>query len=172
MRTIQLLPYAIFLTFLVACNSEGDKTETDPSSKNITPEPVTPAIFEQMVGTWQNDETRSIERWSKMDNGSYKTESFKVIGSDTTWIETGTVYPESTNWVFENTVVGQNDGKAVKFTTSSISGTSVQFSNPAHDFPTDVNYTMTDPKKVHAFIVGPNEKGGKDTIHFNFTKIQ
>ncbi|HEX7846271.1 MAG TPA: hypothetical protein VF476_10770, partial [Chitinophagaceae bacterium] len=80
------------------------------------------------------------------------------------------VYPENSNWVYENKVTNQNDGKAIKFTSTKMSDNSVQFSNPAHDFPTDINYTVADANTVNAFIIGPNSKGGKDTIPFNYTR--
>ena len=67
---------------------------------------------------------------------------------------------------------GQNEGKAVKFTSTFLNETSVQFSNPAYDFPTDINDTVTDANTIRAFIVGPNNKGGKDTIPFNYIRVK
>jgi len=68
-------------------------------------------------------------------------------------------------------VTGQNEGKSVKFTATQLSAAAIQFSNPAHDFPTDINYTITSDTTLHAFIIGPNQKGGKDTIPFNFRRV-
>ena len=67
---------------------------------------------------------------------------------------------------------GQNDGKAIKFTSIILNEKTVQFSNPQHDFPTDINYTVADANTVNAFIIGPNNKGGKDTIPFNYTRLK
>jgi hypothetical protein len=69
-------------------------------------------------------------------------------------------------------VKSQNEGKAVKFTSTFLNETSVQFSNPVHDFPTDINYTVTDDNTLRAFIVGLNNKGGKDTIPFNYIRVK
>jgi len=82
------------------------------------------------------------------------------------------IYQENDHWTFENTVKGQNNGNAVKFIATLFNETTVQFSNPQHDFPTDINYTVPDPDTVNAFIVGPNAKGGKDTIRFNYTRVK
>ena len=87
------------------------------------------------------------------------------------WKESARIFPENNNWVFENKVQGQNDGKTTRFTSTLLNETSVQFSNPAHDFPTDINYTVADPNTINAFIIGPNNKGGKDTIPFNYTRV-
>ncbi len=115
---------------------------------------------------------KSFERWTKKDDGTYQSVAFSVKGNDTSWNEVANIYPENDQWVFENTVKGQNDGKAVKFISSLLDENMVQFSNPAHDFPTDVNYTVFGADAVNAFIVGTNNKGGKDTIPFSYTRIK
>jgi len=35
-----------------------------------------------------------------------------------------------------------------------------------------VNYTIADSNLLNAFIIGPNDHGGKDTIHFNYIKME
>jgi hypothetical protein len=171
---------AIFLianiALFTACNNDTDKTtgmeanKTDTTSKQST----TPAtlVFDKLVGLWQSENGKNFERWTKNDDGTFAAAAFSVKGKDTSWNEQARIYKEGDNWVFENTVKGQNDGRAVKFTSSSISDNSVQFSNPAHDFPTDINYTVPDGNTVNAFIIGPNQKGGKDTIPFNYKRAQ
>lgn len=157
----------ILLTLtIVACNSSSMQTNT---------------VFDKLVGTWKGEDGKSFERWSKQQNGTFQTVAFTVHGSDSTWIiqgsdtswnETARIYPENGKWIFQNTVKGQNEDKAVKFTSSILTDSSVQFSNPAHDFPTDVNYTVINANSVRAFIVGPNSKGGKDTIPFHYSRVK
>jgi hypothetical protein len=149
-----------------ACNNS--KTGTAPVASVVK----TDLVFDKLIGTWQNEDGTGFERWTIKEDGSFQSVSFSVRGSDTTWNENARIYPENDQWVFENTVKGQNDGKAVKFTSSLLSDSSVQFSNPAHDFPTDVNYTVINADSVRAFIVGPNGKGGKDTIPFNYVRVK
>ena len=48
----------------------------------------------------------------------------------------------------------------------------IQFSNPEHDFPNDINYTLQNNQTINAFIVGRNKKGGFDTILFNYKRIK
>jgi hypothetical protein len=124
------------------------------------------------VGLWKSEDGKIFERWAKNDNGTYQSRVFSLNGSDTSWNEQATIYPENDKWVFENTVRGQNEGKAVKFTSTFLNENSVQFSNPAHNFPADVNYTVADANRVNAFIAGPNNKGEKDTIPFNYTRVK
>ena len=162
----------MFLLFaaacIIACNSQESNTivKTDNSALKVQP-----AIFDKLIGTWQNEDGKSFERWTKNPDGTFRTVGFSINANDTSWNEQADIYQENDHWVFENTVKGQNDGKAVKFISSLLNETSVQFSNPAHDFPTDVNYTLVDLNTLNAFIVGKN-KEEKDTIPFNFKRVE
>ncbi len=154
----------------MACNNSKNKTETE-AAPSTTPS-VKQLVFDKLVGTWQSEDGKSFERWSKNDGDTYHSAAFSINGSDTTWNEQADIYQEGDNWVFDNKVTGQNEGKSVKFTSIVVNDTMVQFSNPAHDFPTDINYTVPGSNTVKAFIVGPNNKGGKDTIPFNYTRVK
>lgn len=163
----------VCILFLITCFIACDNSESKPDVKNETPNLYSAQlIFDKLIGTWQNEDGKNFERWTKNDNGTFRSDGFSIKGNDTSWNEQAAIYKESDHWVFENTVKNQNDGKAVKFTSSFFNETSVQFSNPVHDFPTDINYTVEDATTLRAFIVGPNGKGGKDTIPFNFTRIK
>ena len=129
-------------------------------------------VFEKLVGIWANENGRSFEQWTKTKNGTYLSKVFSVKGTDTSWREEADVYPEGNNWVFENTVKNQNGGKPIKFISTILNKNVVQFSNPEHDFPTDVNYTIIDANTLRPFIIGPNKKGGKDTIVFNYSRVK
>ena len=159
--------------FLVGCfiacnNSDGSTTTKD----NASIPPRQQLIFDKLTGTWQSEDGKSFERWTKNDNGTYRSVGFSIKAGDTSWNEQANIYRENDNWIFENTVKGQNDGKAVKFTSSVLNENSVQFSNPAHDFPTEINYTLVNANSLRAFIIGPNNKGGKDTIPFNYVRVK
>ncbi len=164
------LLFIVLIFINTACNNAGKKHETaDTIQNNVTTENT--LVFDKLVGLWQQENGKSFERWSKNENGSYRSVAFSVKGTDTSWNEQASIYPEGGDWIFENNVAGQNEGKSVKFTSLILEANSVQFNNPAHDFPTDVNYTVIDSKTMHAFIVGPNTKGGKDTIPFSYTRL-
>jgi len=168
-----LIVQSICIFYLIvstlACSNPGGSTT---EKKDTSAPPPQPLIFDKLTGVWQSEDGKSFERWTKNDNGSYRSVGFSIKGNDTSWNEQANIYRENGNWIFENTVKGQNDGKAVRFTSSFLNENSVQFSNPAHDFPTDVNYTVADANTLRAFIVGPNNKGGKDTIPFNYIRVK
>lgn len=164
-----LIPVASILTnIFLSCNNSEIEAENPakpvPASKQL--------VFDKLLGTWQNVNDGSFERWTKNSDDTYRSVVFSLKGADTSWNEEAGIFPEKDNWVFENTVKGQNDGRSVKFISMILTENSVQFSNPLHDFPTDINYTIQDYTTLKAFIVGPNNKGGKDTISFNYTRFK
>jgi hypothetical protein len=173
-NTLQsLILRAFFLLLLmngvIACNN----SESTPAVKKERPlSDPGQLIFDRLTGTWQNEDGKSFERWTKNADGTYRSDGFSIKANDTSWNEQASIYRNNSNWIFENKVKNQNDGKAIQFTSTLLNENSVQFSNPAHDFPTDINYTLADATTLRAFIVGPNGKGGKDTIPFNFTKLK
>lgn len=156
-----------------ACNNQDKNGSGEPAIKTVDP-PATDKqlVFDKLTGTWGSANGKNFERWTKNKDGTYTAVAFSVKGADTTWNEQARVYQENDTWIFENTVRGQNDDKSVRFTSSLLEENRVQFSNPAHDFPTDINYTLPDANTIQAYIVGPNEKGGKDTILFNYARIK
>lgn len=168
-----LQPLTILLTLgwaaFSACNNNTSETTAATKDTTVAAKPL---VFDKLVGTWKKEDGKSFERWTKNNDGTYLAVAFHIKGTDTSWDENARIYPANGNWVFENTVKGQNDGKAVTFTSTLLNENSVQFSNPAHDFPTDINYTLPDANMVNAFIIGPNNKGGKDTIPFNYSRYK
>lgn len=159
----------LFSAGLIACKESKNK---DGETETTIVPPIKHTVFDRMPGTWQNEDGKNFERWSVNNDGSYRSVAYSIKGSDTSWNEEAHIYRENDQWIFENIVKGQNEGKAVKFTSTILNENTVQFSNPAHDFPTDVNYTLVNNDTLRAFIVGPAEKGGKDTIPFAYTRVK
>ena len=161
---------AILVAFsygMAGCNENQDTTKT---SENLVAESSEPILFDRLEGIWVNGNGSGFEHWEKNNDGTYDVDGFTVKASDTTRTEHANVYQENGAWIFENTVEGQNDGKAIKFASPAIVNDQVQFSNPAHDFQTDINYRLVDDTTLKAFIIGPNKTGGQDTIHFQFSR--
>jgi len=159
-----------FISFVfTACNNQ-DSTAAGQTVRDTVPV-STPLVFDKLAGAWQSKDQKTIERWTKNSDGTYRSIVFTITGQDTTVAEQASIYPDKDKWIFENLVSSQNEGKAVKFSSTLLTPNSVQFSNPAHDFPNDINYTVTGDT-VKAFIVGKNKKGGLDTIYFRYTRLQ
>lgn len=162
-----LLP--VMIAAFAGCSNQQKTIETGESNRLVLIGTDKAPVFEKMLGTWQNTRNKSFERWTKTSTG-YLSVVFSITGKDTAWKEQANVYIGNDKWVFENKVRGQNAGKAIKFTSSFITESSVQFSNPSHDFPTDINYTVINANTLNAFIAGPNSAGGRDTIPFRYKR--
>ncbi|MGB4771515.1 MAG: DUF6265 family protein [Chitinophagaceae bacterium] len=127
-------------------------------------------IFHKLTGTWQRSNGRTHEKWEKKPDGSFFSVMYNVRGADTTIQEEVTTTLEGNRWVYA--VKGAGNAEIVRFPSVVVTPTKAHFANPAHDFPTDIVYELIDPTKLRAYIVGPNDKGGKDTVWFNFTRIK
>ena len=129
-------------------------------------------VFEKLIGTWVMADGITFERWIRQSDDHYQSDVFVVTSKDTSWKEQAKIYREKDYWIFENTVKDQNNGKAVRFASAFLNDSSIQFSNPQHDFPQHVCYILPNDTTVHAFIAGPNSKGGTDTIPFNYIRLK
>jgi|GEM_PF-611816 len=167
-QMLQKLTIGGLLAGLVACGSNETTAEKPVESAAGNPKTF---VLDKLLGTWQSGDGKSFERWTKDNNGRYYSFVYSLNGKDTLVNERATIYREGAQWVFENQVSGQNDGRTVKFVSAFVKEDAIQFSNPAHDFPNEIHYAIPDPTHVNAFIVGNNEKGGKDTIPFNYTRL-
>jgi hypothetical protein len=127
-------------------------------------------IFNKLPGSWLRTNGKYLEKWEKKSDGSFFSVSYRINGADTTVEEEVNTSREKNNWVYA--VKGAGNADIVKFTSVEVTPTKAHFANPAHDFPTDIVYELIDPTKLRAYIVGPNDKGGKDTVWFNFTRIK
>lgn len=154
-----------FVTF--AC---GPKNEN--SKIPVSQEKEEKFILDKLLGTWKNTDGKSFERWKKNADGTYSSDVYIFNEKDTLFIENATVFEEHGKWIFKNKVQGQNDGRTVRFTSGELSEDQIQFRNPQHDFPNEINYTLSDENTLNAFIVGKNEKGGMDTIPFSYLRLK
>lgn len=168
-HTLQTLAISGMLAGLVACGSNEVKTEVPAAS---APESGNLFVLDKLVGTWQSPDGKSFERWTKENDERYHSFVYNLNGKDTVVNERAVVYREGEQWVFENQVSGQNDGKRVKFTSAFVKEDAIEFNNPAHDFPNVIHYSIPNNAQINAFIVGNNEKGGKDTIPFNYRRVK
>lgn len=165
----KIIPGVSAFLFLSCSTNTDETTTTTQSTASVKAQSL---VFDKLVGTWQSEDGKTFERWNRNSDGTYTSVVYLLNGEDTTFQERAKIYEDHEKWIFENMVSGQNAGKAVKFTAGILTENTVQFSNPAHDFPNDINYTLPDDNTVNAFIVGPNQQGGKDTIPFNYKRVK
>ena len=163
----KLIFFSLFTAFFLACKTSNPKVE----KKVIPPaEQATGAPFDQFIGTWLNTSFGNFEEWKTAGTDQYAVRSYGVNGADTVVQERVKVFKEAGNWVYEVTVIGQNNNQPVRFTSNAVSANQVNFSNPAHDFPTDINYAI-EGNALKAFIAGPGKNGEQKTIPIAFERV-
>lgn len=149
----------IFTSALVIAFSCSNKHKN--SSEEGTP------VFDRLVGTWRlDDEGEQFEKWTSNTDGSYSSRMYSIEGKDTIIQEDVKIVKEGDKWNFITLVKGQNNGKAITFTSTILQDTIVQFENPSHDFPRIINYRLESDHNMQAFIAGT-----KDTIYFNYARV-
>lgn len=163
---MKMLSLLLFVVLVFSCDSPTNKIGGDPNySKSAEP-----LLFDHFIGTWHNKTFGNYEKWEKINEGEFAAMAFTMMGADTVIQETVKVYNEAGNWVYEVTVKNQNDGLPVKFTANSFTANQVNFSNPVHDFPTDINYSYNGHSLL-AFIAGIGQDGARDSIPIAFERV-
>ena len=84
------IPILIVITF--ACNNSGRSTTKKEDASVPAQQQL---IFDKLTGVWQNEDGKSFERWTKNDNGSYRSVGFSITGNDTSWNEQADIYQEN-----------------------------------------------------------------------------
>lgn len=122
--------------------------------------------MERFEGTWKLTTDNQYERWIMKEDGTFDVTVFAPAGQDSAVSEKVKIYRKGNDWCFETLVTGQNKGKSIVFTSTILNDSVVQFENPAHDFPTMINYRIMSDNHLRAFIAGKT-----DTIYFNYNRF-
>jgi hypothetical protein len=95
-----------------------------------------------LIGDWQKQSEKGIltETWRKLDDSTFIGQSYFVAGSDTLSSEIIRLEQRNGRLLYIPTVQGQNEGKAIVFTQTSLTDSTVGFENPQHDFPQKIAY--------------------------------
>ncbi len=115
-------------------------------------------------GTWKMTTKNGTlyESWSKPNNFTLKSTSYKVKANGDTVLLESVVLTQTRSGVFYNsTVKDQNDGKAVPFKLSSINNKTFVFTNEEHDYPKRIVYEFIGTDSLHAWIDGGEEEKTK-----------
>jgi hypothetical protein len=85
--------YRIFIICLLSftlynCNDQtGGSSETKTDSATVKQTISHPPVFEKLLGTWQLEDGKTYERWKRNQDGTYRSDVYKLKGADTSWNE-------------------------------------------------------------------------------------
>jgi hypothetical protein len=114
----------------------------------------------ELHGTWKHLTKNGfiLETWRKENDRLFIGNSLMYKGNDTIPLETIRIQNINERLFFISKVNGQNEGKEVIFTCTSISSDKLVFENLSHDFPQIITYQLIHTDSLLATIEG-NIKG-------------
>lgn len=93
-----------------------------------------------LLGCWQSEDGSEQEAWVEESDGSLLGFGVTVAGSRVTFYELLTITADADGVpVYTAHLAGQ---APTSFVLSALDGSSVTFSNPAHDFPQEIAYRL------------------------------
>lgn len=138
----------LFIVLLVACQPKAKPNSTETSNYKELQK------VHWLKGTWQRQSAKGIltETWQQLDDSTFAGRSFFVSNRDTLSSETIRLEQRNGKLYYIPIVSGQNDGKAIVFTQTKLSDSTIIFENPAHDFPQKIEYRFQKPDSLIAEV--------------------
>ncbi|TNE51105.1 MAG: hypothetical protein EP344_16745 [Bacteroidetes bacterium] len=123
--------------------------------------------LQKLEGTWKQSGKASYEKWTVASDTLLSGEGFKIQDDNSRKItETlQLVLKDDGTIVYRATVPDQNDSAGIDFKLTFFTTSSWTFENPAHDFPTKIEYWLQDAETLRATVSGDNEQSF--TLWFN-----
>lgn len=124
--------------------------------------------FEWIIGKWERTDIkagqRAFEEWVPVSDVLYTGKGWTMEGQDTLFAENLRLFVYENKYFYEAEVA--HNSSAVRFEIVAWSDTSFESVNPAHDFPTNIDYTYDASGKLIATISDQEKE-----IHFQFHKF-
>lgn len=116
-------------------------------------------IADWLIGNWENTSPDGVltENWQKLNDSTFTASSYFIKGKDTIHFESIVLAQKGETLTYTATVKGQNDDKAVAFSSIAESDKQLVFENPKHDYPQKITYTKGANNTLTAEISGKLE---------------
>jgi len=124
--------------------------------------------FDSWIGTWTENQADGVfkEVWTKDSDTLFLGTSSMVNGKDTLFREDIRLVLRGKDIFYIPTVPGQNEDKPVEFKLIASIDKSWTFENKAHDYPSQIIYTLNHPNSITATIQGTeNNRSKKFSFH-------
>jgi len=124
-----------------------------------------------MKGLWKMASKNGFlyENWIIENDSLLKGESYKVMNNDTTRLEKVRLHLHNGMITYSPVTYYQNQGKAVDFNLTGITGNQYTFENKLHDFPQLITYNLVSDTVMRASVSG-NTKNGFKEIPYSYSK--
>lgn len=128
-------------------------------------------IADWIIGNWENTSPNGVltENWEKLNDSTFNAYSYFIKEKDTLHFETIVLAQKGETLTYFATVKGQNEDKAVAFSSTAESDKQLVFENAKHDYPQKITYTKGTNNTITAEISG-NLNGKPSSEKFVMTK--
>lgn len=136
--------------------------------------------FDWLNGTWEMPKTNGsvmLEMWEEKDRAMMSGKGLKLVGPDTTLLESIQLYADRKDVWYAPTVMNQNDGAPVAFKMISSTNHQFVFENSQHDFPQRIVYHLKPMDRKKGKMVSPGDtldiavtSLDGEGIHYRFTR--
>jgi hypothetical protein len=102
------ITFLLLITILVSCkNADADDSDKNEKDKIRT--------AHWLIGSWEFKSTDGIlsENWKKLNDSTYKGESYFIKGTDTLHCETITLQQKEEDLSYLTTIIGQNNDEPI-----------------------------------------------------------
>ena len=119
--------------------------------------------FDSWIGTWTENQADGVfkEAWTKDSDTLLLGTSSMVNGKDTLFQENIRLFLRGKAIFYIPTVPGQNEDKPVAFKLITSSDNAWTFENKAHDYPSQIIYTLNNQNSITATIQGTENNRSK-----------
>jgi hypothetical protein len=104
-----------------------------------------------LEGQWQTEPRSRVEVWSRKGN-KYQASGLILNGNNPRVNELMNISVVDGILVYSVLAYGQNDNKYVDFSLSNLKPTDLIFTNPDHDFPKIIRYTLQNEDQLKVSV--------------------
>lgn len=120
-----------------------------------------------LIGTWKQEGKNNYEHWDQLQKNHLRGFSYSYKNDRIHVSEYLSIKKTKDSVFYGATVIGQNEGQEVLFQLHQENNSYI-FSNPKHDFPKYITYTLISPNNMTVVV----SDGGQKNITFYFTKSE
>jgi hypothetical protein len=134
----------LLLLVIVSCKNKNEKGN----------EKITKANW--LLGKWETKtaDGNLSESWKQVNDSTFQGLSFFIKDKDTLHNESIILQQNGEDLIYNATIQGQNENKAVSFKMISGNEKQMVFENPKHDYPQKITYTLITKDSLVAAISG------------------
>ena len=158
-----------FTLALWLCLSPPSLARTAPATGDSTNHNLATQPWERVAffpGLWKATGREVFEEWAwNADSTTLVGRGYRIVDGNEVTTETLQITFQEDHWVYQATVPNQNEGATISFHETPQIGSSITFTNPTHDFPKSISYTLEGLDTLRVRVEGEPGQGFSLILH-------